>query len=70
MVQANFNELSIIEKGIKLLSEGTLIETRNEEQTKIFLFELRGSWIEVFFIVNEMRIDRIKILEDMPVLCD
>lgn len=62
-----FEELPLFEQGLTILDKGELINTRFEEQYKIFLFDLEGYNIEVYLVPNDKRIDRIKILENKAV---
>ena len=58
-----FESMPLAEKGITLLDKGNLINMRTEKEHKVFLFELKGNLVEVFFLPSNKKIELIKVLD-------
>jgi len=62
-IPAEFESMPLIEKGLTLLDKGNLVDTRVEKGHKVFLFNLKGNFVEVYFLLRDKRIDVIRVLD-------
>ena len=62
-----FNSLSLDEKISLLHYHGHRLATRNYEIHQIDLYELQGTYIEVWFIPGELDIQTIKVVEEQDI---
>lgn len=64
MDKNRFSRLSLIEKGMELLTGGKHIAQVKQKNHLLNLYSLNDFFVEVYFSINTSKIDKIELVED------
>ncbi len=65
MNKIEFEEMSLVEQGVVLVSEGKHLTQINKENYLLNLYSIFDFFVEVYYSVNSNQVEKIEIMTDL-----